>query len=732
MSDRTSDNKAAAAIVAGDHADPFGYLGPHADGAGDSVLVRTFQPGAEAVEVVPATGTATPMRRIDSAGLFEAETRANTFAPHTTYKLRITANGEKRDIDDPYRFGPVLGNIDLHLFGEGTHDRNFEKLGAHIVEHEGVSGVHFAVWAPNARRVSVVGDFNAWDGRYHVMRLHPGVGLWEIFIPGLAEGTLYKYEIKSQDGTALPLKADPYAFAMEPPPRTASRVTKLNGFEWSDQNWMRERAQRNATSAPISIYEVHLGSWRRKPDGTFLSYRELAQQLVPYVKEMGFTHIELMPVSEFPFDGSWGYQPIGLFAPTSRFGSPNDLRHFIDCCHNAGIGVILDWVVGHFPADEHGLARFDGTHLYEHADPRLGRHVDWGTLIYNFGRTEVVNYLIGNALYWLEQFHVDGLRVDAVASMLYLDYSRKPGEWLANKYGGNENLEAIAFLRRLNEKVYANHPGAFTVAEESTSWPMVSRPTSTGGLGFGYKWNMGWMNDTLRYIARDPVHRKHHHNDLTFSLMYAFSENFVLPLSHDEVVHGKRSLIGRMPGDQWQRFANLRLYLAYLFTHPGKKLLFMGGEFAQEHEWNHDTELDWHLLENETNQGIKSLVRDLNGLYSSLPALHERDSENGGFAWIDCTDFEKGVLSFRRHGCKERDCAVVVCNFTPVPRYNYDVGVPLGGHWREAFNSDSSFYGGTNIGNTGHVFAHAKSVHGLDHSLSLTIPPLATLVLVPE
>jgi 1,4-alpha-glucan branching enzyme len=647
------------------------------------------------------------------------------------YRLRLASGHE---IEDPYRFGPVLGDLDLHLLGEGTHYRNYEKLGAHLVTHQGVAGVHFAVWAPNARRVSVVGDFNRWDGRCHPMRLHPGIGVWEIFVPGLAEGTLYKLEIKARDGRILPLKADPYAFAMEPPPRTASRVVRHGAFSWSDGQWMGERQHRNSREAPISIYEVHLGSWRRRLEegGRSLSYRELADELVGYVADMGFTHVELMPVSEHPFDGSWGYQPIGLFAPTSRFGTPDDFRHLVDRCHAAGIGVILDWVVGHFPEDAHGLVQFDGTHLYEHADPRLGRHADWGTLIYNLGRTEVVNYLVGNALYWLEEFHIDGLRVDAVASMLYLDYSRKAGEWLPNRYGGNESLEAIAFLRRLNEIVYARHPGAFTVAEESTAWPMVSQPTSAGGLGFGYKWNMGWMNDTLRYMARDPVHRRYHHNDLTFSLMYAFSENFVLPLSHDEVVHGKGSLIARMPGDRWQRFANLRLYLAYLFTHPGKKLLFMGGELAQEREWDHDSSLDWHLLGDAAHAGVRTLVRDLNGLYRRLPALHARDCESAGFAWIDCDDAENGTLSWRRFGAGPGETAIVVCNLTPVPRRAYRVGVPGPGGWREVLNSDSALYGGSNLGNAGRVEAERFTAHGHAYSITLTLPPLAAVLLVPE
>ena len=725
------ESAAVAAIVAGEHGDPFAYLGPHRDRDTGEVVVRAFLPGTSSADVTAPDGhPLAPMRQIHPDGLFEAR----LVAPPTplAYRIGRITDGNAALVDDPYRFGPVLGALDLHLFSEGTHYRNFERFGAHLLTHEGVEGVHFSVWAPNARRVSVVGDFNGWDGRCHPMRLHPAAGLWEIFIPDLGEGTLYKFEILARNGSLLPLKADPYALAMEAPPRTASRVVAPSRFAWSDATWMARREQANARTAPISIYEVHLGSWRRRDqDGRSLTYLELADELVPYVKELGFTHVELMPVSEHPFEGSWGYQPIGLFAPTSRWGTPDELRALVDRFHAAGIGVILDWVVGHFPEDEHGLVRFDGTHLYEHADPRLGRHADWGTLIYNFGRTEVVNYLIGNALYWLDEFHIDGLRVDAVASMLYLDYSRKPGEWLPNRHGGNQNLEAIDFLRRLNEIVYARHPGAFTVAEESTAWPMVSRPTSSGGLGFGYKWNMGWMNDTLRYIARDPVHRKHHHNDLTFSIMYAFSENFVLPLSHDEVVHGKGSLLGRMPGDRWRRFANLRVYLAFLFAHPGKKLLFMGGEIAQEREWSHDASLDWHLLDDADHRGVLSLVRDLNHLYRTLPALHARDCEPDGFAWIDCEDADNGVLSWRRHGGGTRDGLVVVCNFTPVPRPGYRIGVPYAGTWKELLNTDSALYGGSNIGNAGIVETRAEPIHGHEQSLTITLPPLAALVLAP-
>ncbi|MCW8863043.1 MAG: 1,4-alpha-glucan branching protein GlgB [Rhodospirillales bacterium] len=729
---RTSLDDAALAIVNAEHHDPFSYLGMHGGGK-QGLWVRAFVPGAEVVDVVD-TGTgkvAARMTPADPAGLFTVH-----MAKHSkrfSYRLRVTIDGQSRDIDDPYGFAPVLSEFDRHLLSEGNHFRSFEKLGAHVMTVEGVEGVLFAVWAPNARRVSVVGDFNDWDGRRHSMRVHPGCGIWEIFIPGIGEGTLYKFEIKAQNGDLVPLKADPYATFMEQAPGTASIVYDLHGHEWSDDAWMKRRAETARCQDPISIYEVHLGSWRRNPEqgGRSLSYLEMADELVPYVKEMGFTHIELLPVSEFPFEGSWGYQPIGLFAPTSRFGPPNDFRVFVERCHAAGIGVILDWVVGHFPEDAHGLGLFDGTHLYEHADPRLGRHADWGTLIYNFGRDEVSNYLLANALFWFDAYHIDGLRVDAVASMLYLDYSRKDGEWIPNMYGGNENLEAIAFLKRLNELVYSHHPGAFTVAEESTAWPMVSRPTYLGGLGFGFKWNMGWMNDTLRFMGRDPIYRQHHLDDLTFGLLYAFQENFVLPLSHDEVVHGKGSLIGRMPGDRWQRFANLRLYLSFMYTHPGKKLLFMGGEFAQEAEWDHDGSLDWHLLDDDAHRGVQKLVRDLNHLYRDLPSLHERDTDHEGFAWIECHDRERTILAFRRRGAGKTGDTYVIGNFTPMMWRDFRLGVSAPGDYVECFNSDSAYYGGSNAGNTGVVTAEAIPMHGQPFSLSLTLPPLAVIMLRP-
>ena len=717
------------AIVHGNHRDPFSRLGMHR--AGKALVVRAFLPGAEKVQLIEAKSgkTLADLQCLHEDGLFAA--RLAGAASPFAYRLRVFRPEGQSEIDDPYAFAPVLGEVDRYLLSEGTHYRSYEKLGAHVTTSNGVEGVAFALWAPNARRVSVVGDFNNWDGRCHVMRLHPGCGIWEIFIPGAGEGTLYKYEIKGADGALLPLKADPYAFYMEQSPGTASIVHDINSYDWSDSGWFAGQAARNRRDAPISIYEVHLGSWRRKPeDGNrALNYHELAESLIPYVKSMGFTHIELLPVTEYPFDGSWGYQPIGLFAPTSRYGAPDDFRHFVDSCHAAGIGVILDWVVGHFPEDPHGLGLFDGTHLFEHADPRLGRHADWGTLIYNFSRAEVANYLLANALFWLEQYHIDGLRVDAVASMLYLDYSREDGEWLPNEQGGNENLGAVAFLRRLNELVYSHHPGAFTVAEESTSWPKVSRPTDMGGLGFGYKWNMGWMNDSLDYISHEPVHRKYHHNELTFSLIYAFSENFVLPVSHDEVVHGKGSLLARMPGDEWQKFANMRLYLAYMFTHPGKKLLFMGCEFAQGGEWDYRTSLDWHLGELPRHQGIQTLVRDLNRLYREYPALHRKDCEDDGFSWIEANDSEQSVLSYIRYGESREDAVIVLCNFTPVVREHYQIGVPHEGAYEELLNTDSRYYGGSDKGNLGLVHTRYGGAHGQPFSLRLTLPPLGVVVL---
>ncbi|HSR55169.1 MAG TPA: 1,4-alpha-glucan branching protein GlgB, partial [Alphaproteobacteria bacterium] len=694
------DQAEVEAVANGTHDDPFGILGMH--GGNDRPLsVRVFAPRADSVLVLDGRSgnPVAELDRIHDGGFFAAVVprRKKQFR----YRLRFTEGASTWEIEDPYQFSRILGELDVHLMAEGSHRELFARLGAHLTTHQGSDGVAFVVWAPNAKRVSVVGDFNQWDGRCHPMRKRHEGGLWEIFIPGISKGEVYKYEVIGPSGARLPLKADPVAFEQEPPPSTASRVHGLPHREWNDDDWMRSRGEALDLSAPISIYEVHAGSWRRGKDNAFLDYNELAEALIPYVKDLGFTHIELMPIAEHPFSGSWGYQPIGLFAPTSRFGRPEEFGRFVDRCHQAGIGVIVDWVPAHFPADEHGLARFDGTALYEHEDPRLGRHMDWGTLIYNFGRREVANFLQANALFWLSYYHVDALRVDAVASMLYLDYSRKPGEWVPNYEGGNENLEAIAFLRSTNRAVADEVPGAKTIAEESTAWPGVSRPVEQDGLGFGYKWNMGWMHDTLEYISHEPVHRRYHQDRMTFGLLYAFSENFILPLSHDEVVHGKGSLIGKMPGDRWQKFANLRAYYAFMWTHPGKKLLFMGGEFAQEREWNHDQSLDWHLIEDPMNGGMMRLIADLNRVYKEIPALHQLDCREEGFKWIDASNAEQSVLCYLRKGNDGEDPVLVVLNFTPVVRHDYRVGVPHPGTWREVVNTDSELYGGSNVGNAG-------------------------------
>jgi 1,4-alpha-glucan branching enzyme len=624
----------------------------------------------------------------------------------------------------------TLTDFDIYLWSEGTHYRTYEKLGAHVGERNGVAGTHFAVWAPNARRVSVIGDFNAWrDG---ADELHPvgTSGIWQGFIPGVGTGALYKYNIVSQYGDFEVDKADPYGFATEIRPQTASKVWDLSGYAWGDQEWLARRGRAQALDAPIAIYEVHLGSWMRVPGegNRWLTYRELAPKLADYVHHMGYTHVEFLPISEHPFDGSWGYQTVGYFAPTSRFGTPQDFMHLVDTLHRAGIGVILDWVPAHYPRDEHGLAYFDGTHLYEHADPRLGEHRDWGTYIFNYGRREVSNFLISNALFWLDKYHVDGLRVDAVASMLYLDYSRKESEWVPNRYGGRENLDAIAFLRRFNEEVYRQYPDVMTIAEESTAWPGVSRPTYVGGLGFGYKWDMGWMHDTLSYMALDPVHRKYHHNQLTFRLLYAFTENYVLPLSHDEVVYGKRSLLSKMPGDDWQKFANLRLLYGTMYAQAGKKLLFMGGEFGQWNEWNHDTSLDWHLLEQPLHAGLQRWVRDLNTAYRGEPAFHELDCDPAGFAWVDANDSEQSMLTLLRTGRSPGEVLLFACNFTPVPRHDYRVGVPEGGQWDEILNSDAPLYRGSGQGNMGGVAATPEEWHGRPYLLNITVPPLGMVV----
>ncbi len=723
------------AIVQARHGDPFSVLGMHVlDGA---LVVRSFQPQATAVEIVDVKSgrVAGALTRVHPDGFYEGRIarRSKSFP----YRLRIESSGGVAEIDDPYRFPPVLRDKDLPVLTDGTSPNApnapnaYERLGAHPRVIEGVPGTAFAVWAPNAKRVSVVGDFNDWDGRRHPMRLRHDRGFWEIFLPGIEAGARYKYEIVGPDGAVGPLKADPYAFYAEQPPRTASVVQGLPDRRWRDGDWMARRGEAQSRSAPVSIYEVHLGSWRRvSSEGLrYLTYGELADQLIPYVTDMGFTHIELLPVSEFPFDGSWGYQPVGLFAPTSRFGEPAEFQDFIERCHEAGIGVLLDWVPGHFPSDPHGLGVFDGTHLYEHADPRQGFHMDWNTLIYNYGRAEIANFLVDNAVYWMDRFHLDGIRVDAVASMLYLDYSRKPGQWVPNRYGGRENLEAIDFLKRMNEAVYGGFPGAMTVAEESTAWPGVSRPTDAGGLGFGFKWNMGWMNDSLRYISKEPVHRRFHQNDLTFGLLYGFSENFVLPISHDEVVHGKGSMIGKMPGDEWQKFANLRAYYAFMWTHPGKKLLFMGCEFAQSREWDHNAGLDWHLLQRPAHAGVQSLIRDLNRIYRECPALHRLDCEAAGFEWIDNQDAENSVLAYLRKGDGDDPPVAIICNFTPKPRLGYRVGVPEAGDWVELINTDAGDYGGSGIGNLGTITAEAVPAHGRPFSLDLSLPPLGVVIL---
>ena len=718
----TSLNKATLnALAGGRHGNPFSLYGIQwEDGRR---IVRTFQPRAKTVFLL-VEGDIDPveMRRVHADGIFEAE-----MPPRKRhYRLRIKdASGVCRDVEDAYRFPAMLGEFDLYLIGQGSHRDIFKKLGAHPATSLGVSGTFFAIWAPNASRVSVIGEFNDWDGRCHVMRLHPGNGLWEIFVPGVEQGAYYKFELLDKQGELLPFKADPLGQFHEPPPGNAS-VVYQSSYEWNDGGWMAARTTEPKMDQAISIYEVHLGSWRRGENNRFLSYRELAGALVDYVRDMNFTHVEFLPVTEHPFDGSWGYQPIGLYAPTWRFGRPDDFRFLVDRFHAAGIGVIMDWVPAHFPKDEHGLRRLDGTALYEHEDPRKGEHTDWGTMIFNYGRKEVINYLVGSALCWIDGFHIDALRVDAVASMLYLDYSRKAGEWVPNEHGGNEHLEAVAFLREFNEIIHAYKAASY--AEESTAWPGVSRPTSAGGLGFTYKWNMGWMNDTLSYMKEDPVHRKYHHDKMTFGLVYAFDENFVLPLSHDEVVHGKRSLLGRMPGDDWQRFANLRAYFGFMYAHPGKKLLFMGGEIAQYREWNHDQSLDWHLLEQPLHKGVQALIRDLNRVYRDTPALHELDFRHEGFEWIDWQDADNSVFCWLRRS-SDGDFVVCISNFTPLVRAGYRIGVPREGAYSTLINTDATVYGGSGVGADGEIRAQAVAAHGREYSLQIDLPPLATMIL---
>ncbi|WP_341248557.1 1,4-alpha-glucan branching protein GlgB [Cupriavidus pauculus] len=742
------------ALREGRLADPFGVLGPHRDEHG--MTVRAVVPGAAAMQLTDAHGDfLADMVQLHPDGVFAGrlpdwpETGRNPVGNQPDaqrlpgvqdYRLRVRwPDGSEQISADPYAFGLLLGDLDLHLFNEGRHLELGKCLGAQCLTIEGEPGVRFAVWAPNAQRVSVIGDFNGWNPARHPMRLRLGSGVWELFVPqamGAAGGSRYKYDMTGPHGEALPDKADPVAQATELPPATASVVACAGRmappFQWNDAAWLEQRARNDPYATPMTVYELHVMSWQRAANDTGRGWDILAERLIPYVRDLGFTHIELLPVTEHPFGGSWGYQPLSLFAPTSRLGPPDRFAAFIDRCHQAGIGVILDWVPAHFPTDPHGLAQFDGTALYEHEDPREGYHQDWNTLIYNLGRNEVRGFLLANAMHWLEHFHADALRVDAVASMLYRDYSREPGQWVPNRFGGRENLESVAFLREMNALVRERCPGALTIAEESTAWPGVTASVESGGLGFHFKWNMGWMHDTLRYLSHQPIHRPWHHSDMTFGMVYAWSEAFVLPLSHDEVVHGKGSMIGKAPGDDWQRFANLRAYYGFMWTHPGKKLLFMGGEFAQWREWNHDEELDWALLDQPAHRGVHSLVRDLNRLYRSLPALHAADHRPEGFQWIVGDDHQNSVFAYlRRAAADSRDTVLVVVNMTPVPRYGYRVGVPFVGDWEECLNTDAGVYGGSNLGNGGRVQADATPSHGQPASVALTLPPLATLVLRP-
>ncbi|MGB3807347.1 MAG: 1,4-alpha-glucan branching protein GlgB [Erythrobacter sp.] len=728
----TNDSLAtiASEAVEGRLTDPFAVFGPHQGDGGR--IVRTFQPGAKGVTLINAKSGKTIAKMNDTGhGLFVGKLGRNR-----NYRLKVEWPDSTHETEDPYSFGLLLGDLDLHLFSEGRHRDLAHNFGAVPRDMDGVNGVVFSVWAPNARRVSVVGDFNSWDGRRNPMRLRHDAGVWELFIPRLGPGERYKFEVAGADGAVIQ-KADPLARRTELPPATASVVEGLPAFEWSDDAWMKDRRAAQAPDRPMSIYEVHPGSWMRPNTNgaedihTTFGWRALAERLIPYVVDMGFTHVEFLPIMEHPFAGSWGYQPLSQFAPSARFGTPEGFAHFVDEAHKAGIGVILDWVPAHFPTDAHGLATFDGTHLYEHADPREGFHQDWNTLIYNLGRREVAGFLLSSALWWAREFHVDGLRVDAVASMLYRDYSRNEGEWVPNVHGGRENLESIAFLRELNERLADDGEGAITLAEESTAFPGVTAPTSGGGLGFDYKWNMGWMHDSLEYIERDPVHRAWHHGEMTFSLVYSFSEKFVLPISHDEVVHGKGSLLGKMPGDEWRKFANLRAYLSFMWTHPGKKLLFMGCELAQPTEWNHDAQLPWDLLDKPSHAGIQRLVRDLNRLHREEPALHARDSDHSHFDWIVGDDSANSVFVWQRQGKDGDPPLVIAANLTPDPRHDYRIGVPQAGSWHEIFNSDAESYGGSNIGNGGSLTTDNEGMHGRGVSLSLTIPPLGLIVLKP-
>jgi 1,4-alpha-glucan branching enzyme len=719
------------ALVRREHPNPHDVLGAHP--AQDGVVIRALRPAAGAITAHVLDGPDVELEQIHPGGVFEGVVEGAELP--LRYRLEVDyGSGDTFTLEDPYAFLPTIGELDQHLIAEGRHEELYDKLGAHVIEHQGVEGTAFAVWAPAARGVSVVGDFNMWDGRLHAMRSLGSTGVWELFMPGVEPGARYKYEIFDAEGE-LRLKADPYAQEAEVPPQTASIVFRSE-HRWGagDAEWLAQRAEQRPLERGVSIYEVHLGSWRLNPleANRPLTYLELADELSAYVKDMGFTHVELLPVMQHPFSGSWGYQVTGYFAPAARWGHPDELRQFIERMHSNGVGVILDWVPAHFPRDEFALARFDGTALYEHADPRRGAHPDWGTLVFNFGRHEVRNFLISSALFWLREYHADGIRVDAVASMLYLDYSREAGEWIPNQFGGREDLEAVAFLKEFNEVAYGREPGIVTAAEESTAWPGVSRPTYLGGLGFGFKWNMGWMHDTLGYFQQDPIYRRYHHHELTFSLMYAFSENFILPLSHDEVVHGKGSLYSKMPGDRWQKLANLRSLYAYMWAHPGKKLLFMGGELAQEAEWSEERSLDWHLLERPDHAGIQSLVRDLNRLYRDEPALWELDSDPSGFWWIEPNDADANVVAFARQSRDGERVLVFVANLSPVPREGYRLGLPRSTRWREALNTDSTFYGGSDVGNLGGVEPEPIPWHGQPVSAEVTLPPLAAIWLVPE
>ena len=717
-----------------EHYDPFKFLGFHYvdEEKKAGVVIRFFYPFFEKVYLYDLSKNKKYlMEKIDNDGIFQI-----VFPRRRKYfkynYLGIDENGNEVIVEDPYRFLPVISDFDLYLFNEGNHHHIYRYLGSHCMKVDGIEGTLFAVWAPEAKRVSVVGDFNRWDGRIHQMRVRGSTGVWEIFIPGVLNGSIYKYEIKDKYNNIF-LKSDPYAFFSEVRPKTASIVYSLDNYKWQDEKFLQKRRKSDLLKQPINVYEVHIGSWMRVPEqgNRVLTYRELADKLIPYVKEMGYTHIELMPVEEHPLDDSWGYQVTGYYAPTSRYGTPDDLRYFIDKCHQNDIGVILDWVPGHFPRDAHGLAKFDGSNLYEHMDPREGEHPHWGTLIFNYGRNEVRNFLMANAIYWINEFHFDGLRVDAVASMLYRDYGKKDGEWVPNIYGGRENLEAIAFLQKVNEVVYSYFPGILMIAEESTAWPGVSKPVYVGGLGFGYKWNMGWMHDSLEYFSKDPVYRKYHHSSITFSLMYAFSENFILPISHDEVVHGKKSLLDKMPGDLWQKFANLRLFLTYMYTHPGKKLLFMGSEIGQWREWDFKSSLDWHLLEYTPHKKLHKFVKDLNGIYKKENSLWELDNIPDGFEWIDFHDTENSIISYYRRGLNHDDIVVVVLNLTPVVRHNYRIGVPLYSYYEEILNSDSEIYWGSNIGNGGGVHAEHIAWQDQPFSININLPPLGALIFKP-